>query len=82
MRQPAAQLRAKGKNRRQQLKAAEIRALYARDYGREICGGGDIGTARCELALNTGFVVWSRHSKPSSQSSAMQSLDTHVADLA
>ncbi len=82
IRQAAAQLRSKSENRRQQLQAAEIWALYARNHGREICGGGYIGATRRELALNTGFVIWSRHSEPSSQSSAMQSLDTHVADLA
>lgn len=82
MRQATAQLRTKGENRRQQFQATEIGALYARNNGREICGGGYIGAACCELALHTGFVIWSRHSKPSSQSSAMQSLDTHVADLA
>jgi hypothetical protein len=82
MRQAAAQFRSKSENRRQQLQAAEIGALYARDHGREICGGRYIGAARCELALHTGFVIWSCHSEPSSQSSAMQSLDTHVADLA
>jgi hypothetical protein len=52
------------------------------DYSREIGRRGYIRTPRDQVTLNTLIVIRGRHCEPSSQSSAIQSFDTHLADLA
>jgi hypothetical protein len=50
--------------------------------GRQIAGRGHIYPTRDWITLYSRIIVRSRHGEAGSQRSAMQSLDTHVADLA
>lgn len=56
--------------------------MGAGNNGRQIAGRGDIDPPRDRVALNSRIIIRSRHCEAGSQRSAMQSLDTHVADLA